>query len=713
MTRSLRHPHDGGTPLTDGATVAVVGGGPAASFFGIHALRAAHERGRDLRVLVFEQKARPAADGSDAGTTWSGCNHCAGGISPRLVDALRESGLELPDGVVQGRTSQITVHGDWKSIELPVPPGREMLSVFRGSRPERRPDPHLNLDSFLLERAVEAGAQVVDAEVSDVRYSAGGRPVLTYRSAEGDRDAVETVEADLAVFAAGVNRATDMVVAADPLFTALADVLPGFRPPRVRKAFIVEMETEEELRDAMRGEMHFVPYGSKGLRIELASLIPKGRWTTVVLLGRSIDRAPLSQYLDVVERFLDLPHIRRALPKSAGFHPVCVCHPNMTVGVARRGVGERLAVIGDLAVSRLYKDGLYSAFLTASALAGCALDRGVDGRSLEAGYWPAVARIAHDNRSGHAVFALTHVVFSRPVLSRVAYQAVLTERRTQVEESRRLGDVLWRIASGDDTYTRCLAGMFHPVAAWRVLAGGAVITARNWVTEKVFGLSWKGVGRYQTGVSRQSVEKRRADVVAALGVRPFGERPQMESMYSIRIRSDGAAIFRELKRFGEQEREYFTPRFIRVRRTSGAPHELGTTIRYNVTPPWYSFSVALERIVPDHCLMYRALDGFPRGGVLAFDVQDEGPRRSLLTIYLVFDFPKPRNPLRRAAWWLFRLTFPGFVHDVLWNHALCKLKYLVERAEGEEQQKALEETHEDAQDETPDGSQEDLQGRSR
>ncbi len=682
--RSLHSPRDGSTILPDGGTVAVVGGGPAAAFFSIQALRGARERGKDIRLVVFERKWETSHDGCPADTAWKGCNHCAGGISPRLTDALKENGLELPEGVVQGRTSHITVHGDWKSIELPVPPGREMLSVFRGSRPERRPDAHLNLDSFLLERAVEEGVRVVDADVDDISYSGSGRPVISYRrpGSDGSDDGHdETVEADLAVFAAGVNRATDMEVAADPLLNSLAGVLPGFRPPRVRKAFIVEMETEEELSDAMRGEMHFVPYGSKGLRIELASLIPKGRWTTVVLLGKSIDRAPLSQYLEVVERFLDLPHIKRALPRRAGFHPVCVCHPNMTVGAARGGVGERLAVIGDLAVSRLYKDGLYSAFLTSSALAACVLDRGIDRRSLELGYWPAVTSVDRDNRSGHAVFALTHVVFSRPMLSRVVYQAVLTERRNQPEESRRLGDVLWRIASGDDCYARCLAGMFRPVAVWRVVVGGALVTARNWVTEKVFGLSWKGIGRYQTGVSRQNVEGRRADLISSLGYRPFGERPQMESMFSIRIRSDGAAILRELEKFGDEKREYFTPRLIRVGRTAGAPTEVGTTIRYNVTPPWYSFSVALERIVPGHCLLYRALDGFPRDGILAFDVAGEGPARSLLTIYLAFDFPKPRNPFKRVAWWLFRLTFPGFVHDVLWNHALCKLKYLVEAAE--------------------------------
>jgi flavin-dependent dehydrogenase len=639
--RSLHSSRDESTNLPDGGTVAVVGGGPAAAFFSIQALRGAHERGKDVRVLVFERKMEVARGGCLTGTAWKGCNHCAGGVSPRLTDALKEHGLELPEGVIKGRTSHITVHGDWKNIELPVPPGREMVSVVRGSRPERHPDARFNLDSFLLERAVEEGARVVDAEVRGIRYSGDGRPVIAYRRMGGSEDASEFAEADLAVFAAGVNRSTDMEEATDPLLTALADVLPGFRPPRGHKAFIVEMETDEELSDAMRGEMHFVPYGSKGLRIELASVIPKGRWTTVVLLGKSIDRAPLSQYLDVVERFLDLPHIKRALPRRAGFHPVCVCHPNMTVRKARGGVGERLAVIGDLAVSRLYKDGWYSAFLTSSALAECVLGRGIDRRSLELGYWPAVTRVDRDNRSGHAVFALTHVVFSRPMLSRVVYQAVLTERRNKPEESRRLGDVLWRIASGDDSYARCVAGMFRPVAVWRVIVGGALVTAGNWVTEKVLGLDWKGIGRYQTGVSRQNVEQRRAKIVSMLGDRPLGEQPQVESMFSIRIRSGGAAILQELEKFGDNEREYFTPRLIHVRRTAGAPTEVGTTIHYRVTPPWYSFSIALESIVPGHCLLYRALDGFPRDGILAFDVAGEGPARSLLTIY---PSPGPGTP---------------------------------------------------------------------
>jgi flavin-dependent dehydrogenase len=678
----VRRQEDQPAVLPDGATVAVVGGGPAAALFAVQVLRGARERGRQVHLFILEQKREVhPCEGAAPVTAWEGCNYCAGGISPRLTDALRENRLELPAGIVEGRTTQITVHGDWKSIELPVPEGRDMLSVFRGSRPGRRPDPYMNFDSYLLGRAVEEGAQVVDAEARGLRYAGSGKPVISYRSTGDAARADETVEADLAVFAAGVNRTPGMEVAADPLVEALSRVLPGFHPPRVRKALIVEMETEGELRDAMRGEMHFVPYGSRDLHIELASLIPKGRWTTVVLLGRSIDRAPLSQYLDVVERFLDVPHMKRALPQQAGFHPVCVCHPNMTVGAASNGVGDRIALIGDMAVSRLYKDGLYSAFLTSSALARCVLDRGIDRKSLEVGYWPTVRRIDRDNRSGHIVFLLTHIVFSRPVLSRFVYQALLTERKTEPDKSRRLADVLWRIASGDDSYGHSLAAMFHPAAVWRVVVGGGVVTARNYATERVFGLSWTGFGRYPTGVPKEDVERKRADIIAALGVRPFGREPDVERMYSIRIRSDETAILRQLDKFGGQEREYFTPRFIRVRRIAGAPNEVGSTIRYDVIPRWYSFGVALERMVVGRCLLYRALDGFPRGGILAFDIDRQEPTSSMLTIYVAFDFPKPKNALKRFSWWVFGLTFPGFVHDVLWNHALCKLKYLVETAD--------------------------------
>ena len=474
--------------LPDEAKVVVVGGGPAGSFFALRALRKARELGRTLDLTILERKTEVCFYQPLAFCSWEGCNYCAGGISPRLSDVLKENGIILPDEVVEGRATEITVHGDWKSVELPVPAGREMLSVFRGSRPKQRPGRYSNFDSFLLHQAAEEGARVLTAEVRDIRRSPNGRPVVGYRllTEETDRE----IEADFVACAAGVNRTPGMDLESDPLFGALATVMPGLRPPRVRKAAICEMQAQEDLLRTMEGEVHFAQYGSKELSIEMSSLIPKGKWITVVLLGKSIDDAQPSRYLQIVEGFVALPHIRRVLPRGAQLRAVCACHPNMAVGAARHPFSDRMALIGDMAVSRLYKDGLYSAYVTGSALAECMLTEGVDRASLKQRYWPTVRGFHRDNRFGRTVFLFSRIVFSRPVLSRILYQALLTERKTKPEEKRRLAGVLWRIASGDDSYSRILKAMFRPASAWSILTGGLLATIRNYATERVFGLVW-------------------------------------------------------------------------------------------------------------------------------------------------------------------------------------------------------------------------------
>jgi flavin-dependent dehydrogenase len=659
--------------------VVVVGGGPAGSFFAIRALRKARELGRTLDVTILERKTEVCFYRPQAFCSWEGCNNCAGGISPRLADVLKENGISLPEEVIEGRATEVTVSGDWKSIELPVPAGREMLSVFRGSKPKQRPGRYSNFDSFLLHQAAEEGAEVLTAEVQDVSRSSGGRPVISYRlvTEETNRE----IEADFAVFAAGINRTPGMDLGSDPLFGALEKVIPGLRPPMVRRAAICEVQAQEELVRTMEGEVHFAQYGSKELSIEMSSLIPKGQWITVVLLGKSIDRADPSEYLRIAESFIALPRIRRLLPRGARLRAVCACHPNMAVGAARRPFDDGIALVGDMAVSRLYKDGLYSAYVTGSTLAECILTEGVDRASLRKRYWPVVRRFHRDNQFGRTVFLLSRIVFSHPVLSRILYQALLTERKTRLEEKRRLADVLWRIASGDDSYFRILKAMFRPASGWSILTGGLLATIRNYATERVFGLSWEGVGRYPTGVAIERVESKRREILAELGVRQPERPPQVEKMYSIRIKADATAILRQLGKFGDPDREYFTQRFIQVHRTAGTPNDVGSTIRYDVTPSWLSFTVVLEKLAHGRYLFYRVADGFAQGGILVFDIDRLRTGVSLLTVYTAFDFPRGTGPLGRPGWYLARLIFPAFVHDVLWNHSLCKMKHLVELGE--------------------------------
>ena len=675
--RRARH-HQESVRLEDGATVGVVGGGPSGAFFAIRLLQRARRLGRELNVRIIEKKRELRFYEPWCATrSREGCNYCAGGISPRMTDALEEMGVLLPAEILRGRAASLTVHSEWKNVELRIPEGRTMFSVFRGSRPRDRPGRHVNFDSVILQKAVEEGAEVTTGNVSSVRYSANGKPVLCYRTGRQGAGGTENVVVDLAVFATGVNEVPRGDWPDLPVVQTLRELLPGFQPPKVRKALICELALDEESLASMKGEVHFVAYGSRDLQIEMSSLIPKERCLTVVLLGRSVDKARPGDHLPLVDAFLNLPHIRRLLRGRTHPLPMCVCNPNMSVGAARRPLGHRVAVVGDMAVARLYKDGILSAYQTSDALASCALEFGLDQRSLRLGYWPAVRRIRDDNRFGRVVFLLSRATFNNPVLARVLYQAVSAERRTRPGPRRRLAGILWRIASGDDSYAHILASMLHP-ASVSPIAVGFFLTVRNYVTEQLFGLTWEGQERHATGMHKEDFEAKRQEINELAGAEQLATGSDFESMYSIRIKAGRGEIFDQLWRFGGEDMQYFRPRLIRVHRTKGTGRDTGTRIQYDLPFRRLRFSIVLEKVIPGTYLVYRVRDGFARNGILVFAVEGTKQGCFLLSIYVAFNFPRGKDLLDRCRCRLFRAAFPGFVHDVLWTHSLCKLKMLAE-----------------------------------
>jgi flavin-dependent dehydrogenase len=675
----VRDGSQGPTVLEDGATVVVVGGGPGGAFFAIRLLKQARKAGRKINVVVIEKKKELKFFGAAQSVCMrEGCNYCAGGISPRLTDVLDQDDLGLPDDVLQSEFESLTVHGGWKNIKLPVPEGRRMTSVFRGSRPRDRPFRYENFDSYMLEKAAELGATVITGEVRNVSYSNDLKPVVTWWT-DVTKSKEESLEADFLVLAAGVNRAGCMQGNGDPLSQSLGEFMPEFRPPKVRKALICELAADADCLQLMSGELHFVQYGSKALKVEMSSLMPKAGYITVVLLGQCVDRAAPADNPRIIREFLELPHIRRLLPGKVDLTPLCLCNPNMTVGTARGPYAHRAAVIGDLVFARLYKDGILSSYLTASALADCVLNTGIDKRSLKKQYWPVIKRFKRDTTYGKFVFLLSRLAFSHPILSRILYQAVITERKTKPRSKRRLADLLWRMASGDDSYGRILASMFRPSALGAIMIGGSVVSARNYVTERVFGLKWEGLMRHPTAIPKEVFDTNRRHFAEIVDIEGPGKRPEFESMYSIEIRGSQEAILRQVGKFGDADREYLRPRMVDVRRISGQPNEVRSVIEYDLPFRWLNFSIILERILDRRQVIYRVRNGFARGGVLVFEISPVREGICLLSTYVGFSFPKPKNPFKWAAWRMFKLAFPGFVHNVIWNHSLCSIKHIVER----------------------------------
>ena len=156
------------------------------------------------------------------------------------------------------------------------------------------------------------------------------------------------------------------------------------------------------------------------------------------------------------------------------------------------------------------------------------------------------------------------------------------------------------------------------------------------------------------------------------------KRQDFEKMYTIKIRAPGDRIFTELGRFGDHDRGYFRPRFVDVRRISGKPNQEGSLIQYSVVPRFLSFNLRLEKSVNYNHLIYRVMNGFAEGGVLIFELETLSRGQCGLSIYVTFDFSAGKGPLGRLAQNIFRLLFPAFVHDVIWNHSLCQMKDCIE-----------------------------------
>jgi hypothetical protein len=155
--------------------------------------------------------------------------------------------------------------------------------------------------------------------------------------------------------------------------------------------------------------------------------------------------------------------------------------------------------------------------------------------------------------------------------------------------------------------------------------------------------------------------------------------PDFERMYVIKIRGSAQDIMDELARFGDLDARFLHLRFVEVRRIQGQPNEVGSVIRYRVPLAGFGADLRLTRRVGLETLLYRVDGRFADHGQLIFNVAPAKDGNSRFSIYAAFDYKKGRSFAGRVLWGVARMSFPEFVHDVVWNHALCTIKEEVER----------------------------------
>lgn len=430
--------------LHDGSRVAVIGGGPAGSMFSIFLLRILNQAGTKIQLDIFEPR-----DFAFSGP--AGCNHCGGIISDSLVRLLAEEGIVLPEKVVRRGIDSYDLHMDIGSVKIKTPRvDKSIAAIFRGNGPrDSAPGTLISFDGHLLDLAVSNGSNLIRRLISRVSWS-NGRPRVHYPDGE-------QAEYDLVVVATGVNSTVTRLI---------EDLGLGYRAPVTVKSFVSEYYLGRETVTRQLGTaMHVFLLDLP--RLKFAAIIPKGEYATVVMLGQNIDD-------ELVSEFMNSREVRDCFPDSIVPQNSCHCFPRINLKAAKRPFADRLVVIGDSGVSRLYKDGIGAAYRTAKAAANAVGHHGISKKVFAAHYWPICRTLNIDNAIGRFIFSFSHVLQKNRFARKAVYRMTVVEQLT-TGSKRRMSGILWDLFTGSAPYRdilkRTLSPTFLVGVAWNLVAG--------------------------------------------------------------------------------------------------------------------------------------------------------------------------------------------------------------------------------------------------
>ena len=437
--------------LQNGSRVAVVGGGPAGSLFAYFLLELAGRVDLDLEVDLFEPR-----DFTQPGPL--GCNMCGGVISETLVQNLSIEGFHLHPGVIERGLDSYLLHTNMGSVLISTPDQeRRIAAVFRGNGPRDHQDAEVySYDRYAFLAAKEKGARTIHKRVDQLAW-VDGHPQITTRGSEPSTY-------DLLVVSTGVNTA---------FLKILQEVMPSFQPPTTAKTYICEYyfdadTVEKYLGNSFHAFLLDIP------DLEFAAIIPKGKYVTVCLIGSQITP-------ELIQNFLTAPEVKAMMPPDWDVQQMnCHCSPKMNIRMTCEPFADRLVVIGDSGVSRLYKDGMGAAYRTAKAAASTAIFQGISAQDFRRYFWPVCRGMSHDNRFGHVIFFISGTIqklhFAQEAVVRMA-----TDEQRGDSKQRTMSTVLWDMFTGSAPYSDIFYRTLSPLFILRFLGylAAAVISPRR------------------------------------------------------------------------------------------------------------------------------------------------------------------------------------------------------------------------------------------
>lgn len=417
---------NGHLALGKDSKIAIIGGGPAGSFFAHFIQKYAYEKGIELSITIFDAK-----DFLQQGP--KGCNLCAGVLSDSLYQKLNEEGIFLPENRIINRVDGYYLHVDNEHLLLSCVENRidKIATVFRGNGPRYSTFPDIiSFDDYLLSWAQDKGAKVISHPVWDIKLPRNKKGQITLFF--GKRDSLQKLNADLVVGAFGVN---------SYLMKKIQSLGFGYKPPSTLITYQAEFKLgQERVYENFGNNIHV--YMPKSEKIRYATVIPKGDYISITLIGKK--DAPK----DILPEFIGLKEVKNKIPLT---HPPCFCYPKIVVSPSKNPFTDRLIIIGDASFSRHYKNGIESAFITAKLAAETAAFTGIDASSFSDYFYKQARKlIIRDNYYGRFLFIINDFISSIPLFTKSHLS--LARKKSKGGAPKKIRSILWNMFTGNIPY---------------------------------------------------------------------------------------------------------------------------------------------------------------------------------------------------------------------------------------------------------------------
>ncbi len=418
-------------PLKDNASIIVIGGGPAGSFFAHFVLKLANEFGRKVGVTILDGR-----DFIQKGPV--GCNMCAGVLSETLTNKMESEGIVLPKSRVRQEIDGYYFQTQERGIQLYHPkPGHKpkIITVFRGNGPRfSELTTNISFDDFLLTHVASQGVNVIPAVVEEIDLPKDTQDLvnIVYNEA-GIR---KKMSADLVVGAFGLNTS---------LIKRIVGKEFGYQEPESVRTCNAELHFGHSyIQEHFSKTIYVFALGIKP--IKFAVFIPKGDYVTVSLIGKEdITKVHLVEFMKHL-KVRELMPSGWSLPKD-----LCICFPKIPISHAAHPYTNRFVMIGDASISRTYKNGIESAFDTARLAAQTIFERGISEEDFKKGYYkPALKLLAQDNFFGNLMLSINDYTTSRKEL--VNAQIDHLTKWQNAWESTQINSILWNMVTGNASY---------------------------------------------------------------------------------------------------------------------------------------------------------------------------------------------------------------------------------------------------------------------